>query len=253
MKFSLNAFPSMPLLRRIVVSAALAGLLSGLLLTVVQQFQVVPLLLEAEVYEAAAESASSGNSHGESAQNHGNGAHVHEASASGMPWERMLRTALANVVMAVGFALLLGAAIALRGEVGPAGGLLWGAAGYAVFFVVPSLGLPPELPGTTASHLTDRQLWWILTVALSAAGLWIIAFAGKRPLRLLGTILLVAPHVLGAPQPQFHSSAAPEELAHAFVLAASLANGVFWLTLGGLLGFFYRMTREFGLPSPNSA
>lgn len=244
MKFSLNAFPSMPLFRRIIVSAALAGLLSGLLLTVVQQFQVVPLLLEAEVYEAAGESASGGHLHGRTLRGHDDGAPAHPVPPPSQDWERMLLTTLANVVMAVGFALLLGAAIALRGEVGPPSGLLWGAAGYAVFFVAPSLGLPPELPGTAAAHLTDRQLWWVLTVALSAAGLWIIAFAGKRPLRLLGTILLVAPHVLGAPQPQFHSSATPEELVRTFVLATSVANGVFWLTLGGLLGLFYRMTRN---------
>ena len=47
----------MPMFRTIVFAAALAGLLAGLLLTVVQHFGTVPLILQAEVYEPAAEAA----------------------------------------------------------------------------------------------------------------------------------------------------------------------------------------------------
>ena len=42
------------MLRRIVLAAALAGVLAGILLTAIQQIEVIPILLEAEGYEAAA-------------------------------------------------------------------------------------------------------------------------------------------------------------------------------------------------------
>ena len=100
---------------------------------------------------------------------------------------------------------------------------------YAVFFVAPSLGLPPELPGTDSAALHERQLWWIGTALCSAAGLWLLAFAEKRGLWVIGALLLIAPHALGAPQPAVHSAAAPAELADAFVRATYVANAIFWL------------------------
>ena len=56
-----------PVFRTIVFAAALAGLLAGLLLTVVQQLGTVPLILQAEVYEQrprpAAATAMAGHDH----------------------------------------------------------------------------------------------------------------------------------------------------------------------------------------------
>jgi cobalt transporter subunit CbtA len=148
-------------------------------------------------------------------------------------------SAASNVSLAVGFALLLGAAMLLStGATGWRSGLLWGLAGYAVFFVAPSLGLPPEVPGTEAARLTDRQIWWLLTVLCSAAGLSLLAFSRSWAIGILGVILLAAAHLIGAPQPKIHSSAAPAELASSFVYAAAVTNLVFWLALGGLQGFF---------------
>ena len=149
-------------------------------------------------------------------------------------------TALANVSLAIGFGLLLGAAICLRGDVsGWRSGLLWGLAGYTVFFVAPSLGLPPEVPGTEAAPLADRQIWWLITVIVTATGLSLLIFARNWKLKWLGAVLLSVPHLIGAPQPQVHGSAAPIELAHAFIYATADANAVFWLALGSLVAFFY--------------
>ena len=39
----------------VLISALVAGTLSGVFLTAVQQFQVTPLILETEIYESAAE------------------------------------------------------------------------------------------------------------------------------------------------------------------------------------------------------
>ena len=79
-------------------------------------------------------------------------------------------TAAANVLTAIGFALLLAAIFALRSantgnSVSWHQGLMWGLAGFAVFTIAPGLGLPPELPGVPAAPLLSRQIWWVLAAA----------------------------------------------------------------------------------------
>jgi cobalt transporter subunit CbtA len=227
--FNLAAF------KRVVAAAASAGILAGLLFTGVQQITVVPVLLEAEVYEQSAVGAFP-SGHAENALGHEHSAHL---PADGL--ERTMLSAASNVSLAVGFALLVGASMLLsKRTIGWRSGLLWGLAGYVVFFVAPSLGLPPEVPGTEAARLTDRQIWWLLTVLCSAAGLALLAFPRSWAIRVLGAILLAAPHLIGAPQPQIHGSASPAGLVSSFVYAAVVTNCVFWLALGGLLGFFYK-------------
>lgn len=233
--FNLAAF------KRIVFAAALAGMLAGLLLTGVQQIQVSQIILKAEVYEDAAAAAASQPAHAHSSAEDEHEREGHDAWQPVNALERTLFTALANVSLAVSFGLLLGAAICLRGEVGGwRSGLLWGLAGYVVFFVAPSLGLPPEVPGTAAAPLVDRQRWWLTTVVMTAIGLSFLIFGRTGKVKILGAVMFGIPHLIGAPQPQVHSSAAPIELAHAFIYATTIANAVFWLVFGGLLGFFYK-------------
>ncbi|RAM63316.1 membrane protein [Herbaspirillum rubrisubalbicans] len=235
--------------RRMASAVVIAGALSGVLLSGVQQFQVEKIILKAEEYEKAGEAAVT------QAQEHDHdhdqatatSAHAHEHAHDADAWEpadgaeRTGYTVLANVSMAVGFALMLVAAFALSGRtISWRSGLLWGLAGYGVFFVAPSLGLPPEVPGTLAAPLHARQLWWVMTAAMTAASLGLFVFTRGWPYKLVGVLLLVVPHLVGAPQPEVHGSVAPEELAQAFIHATALANAVFWLALGGLTGFFYR-------------
>ena len=224
-------------LKRIFFAAALAGALAGTLLTLVQQAQVSRLILKAEVYEDAAASSRTAHVHAPGEPEH----HAHEAWQPAEGAERILFTALANISLAMGFGLLLGAVIVLRNQVGGwRAGLLWGLAGYVVFFVAPSLGLPPEVPGTESAPLADRQLWWLMTVVLTATGLFLLTFVKNWQVKSLGVAVLGIPHLVGAPQLLVHSSTAPIELAHAFVYATALANAVFWLVLGTLMGFFYK-------------
>ena len=219
--------------KRIVSAAALAGVCAGLLLTAIQQIEIAPLIRKAEVQEEAAIAASP------SAHEHASTAGAHEAWAPSTGWERLLASAVSNAVLATGFALLLVSAMSRQGKTGWRAGLLWGTAGYAVFFVAPSLGLPPELPGTESAPLRDRTLWWVGTVILSAAGLWLVAFSTKSTIRILGLVLLAAPHAIGAPQPATHGGTNSVELAKDFLRATYFANAVLWLALGGLLGLFY--------------
>lgn len=241
-------------LRRIASVVLLAGALAGLLLTAVQQLQVSRIILQAEVYEEAAAAKAHEQAHAAASAPASAGApvaaeaheheHEHEHGDEWEPangFERTAYTVLANVSMAIGFGLFLAAAIVASGrKVTWRSGLLWGAAGYLVFFVAPSLGLPPEVPGTVAAPLHARQLWWIMTAGLTAAGLGLGVYARHWTLKLLGLVLLVVPHLVGAPHPAVPGGAAPEELAQAFIHATALANGVFWLALGGLTGYFYK-------------
>lgn len=229
-------------LRRIASVVLLAGALAGLLLTGVQQLQVSKIILQAEVYEEAAAAKAQQEEHA-----HHDAAAAHEHEHDGDEWEpangfeRTAYTVLANVSMAIGFGLFLAAAITVSGrQVSWRSGLLWGVAGYLVFFVAPSLGLPPEVPGTLAAPLHARQLWWVMTAGCTAAGLGLGVYARHWAVKLLGLVLLVLPHVVGAPHPAVHGGAAPEELARAFIHATALANAVFWLALGGLTGYFYK-------------
>lgn len=146
------------------------------------------------------------------------------------------------MVLATGFGLLLAAAMSLRGHAGWARGLAWGAAGYAVFFVLPSLGLPPELPGAPAAPLHGRQAWWIATVVLSGAGLGLLLLSRATWLRLLGMGMIAAPHLVGAPRPATLGGP-PQELVSAFTRAAFLANAVMWLCLGSVVGSLLRRKR----------
>ena len=93
--------------RRIVLSAALSGLVVGLLITVVQQFTVIPMILEAETYEVGAPAAT--EAVGQPGHSHHGHSHGHEAGEAewapddGM--ERTFYTALTNTLAAIGFGL----------------------------------------------------------------------------------------------------------------------------------------------------
>lgn len=242
--------------QRIVWTAVAAGVLAGLLLTGVQKMQVSGIILQAEVYEDAAAampapalqaSATHEHADGHADEHEHAGAHEHEHEHDPSAWqpadgiERTLFTVLANVSMGVAFALLLGAAFCMRGETGGwRAGLLWGAAGYVTFFLAPSLGLPPEVPGTAAAPLVDRQIWWAMTALATGSGLAMVRFAAHWPIKLLGALMLLLPHWIGAPQVAVPASTAPAELAHAFIYATGIANAAFWLALGTLAGFFYK-------------
>ena len=118
--------------------------------------------------------------------------------------------------------------------------MLWGLAGYATFCLAPTLGLPPELPGTAAADLLQRQVWWVSTAASTAVAIALVVFGKHWALKVLGVVILVIPHVLGAPQPEVHSSLAPQALETQFKMASQLTNVVFWLALGVISAWLFR-------------
>jgi cobalt transporter subunit CbtA len=169
-------------------------------------------------------------------------AHEHDAEAWEPEdgWQRVLSTTGGNLVVAVGFALMLAALYTLRAPGSTSQGALWGLAGFAVFVLAPTLGLPPELPGTAAADLTQRQTWWIGTAASTAVALALIVFAQNWLLKVLGVAILVIPHIIGAPQPAVHSALAPEELESQFKIASLLTNAAFWVAMGLISAWLFR-------------
>ncbi len=212
----------MAVFRRLVFAALCAGLLSGVFAAVAHQIATVPLILQAETYEKPSEHEHAGAWEPE------NGA------------ERTAYTLLADILTAVGFALLVGAGLTLRGgEVGWRQGLLWGLAGFATFTVAPSLGLPPQLPGSEAAPLLDRQLWWLGTAGATGWALALIASTTRARWTILAAVLIVLPHLYGAPEPPEHIAAVPAALSHHFLVAATVVNFLFWLMLGASTGYFH--------------
>jgi cobalt transporter subunit CbtA len=232
--------------RRIVISALLVGALSGLLLSAIQLRQVIPIIHGAERFEHAPAQQVSDPAR-KTTQAHEHAGHVHPAGAwepaEGM--ERTGYTVLANVLTAIGYALLMLVAMVASLKRNAATkfdwryGLLWGAAGYVTFFLAPAFSLPPEIPGAVAAPLEARQLWWMLTALCTATGLAGVAF-GKAPWRWAALGLLIVPHLVGAPHPVTnpfadHPPAAADELAEfarQFVWATAFANALYWLALG---------------------
>lgn len=235
----------MNIFRSIVFSAVLAGLCAGIVVSVLDIFGTTPLILAAEKYEQAG--ASDGHAHGDGAAQdtataaggHDHGDEEGWAPADGL--ERTLYTSGANILTAIGYAFILTGLFSLRGK--PAGwhdGLLFGLAGFVSVMLAPALGLPPELPGTPAGDLTARQTWWAATVISTAAGLGLLAFVKKPWAGALAILLLVAPHLVGAPQPSEGEHAlAPEMLSRRFVVVATVTSLIFCAALGTFSAYFH--------------
>ncbi|WP_420410222.1 CbtA family protein [Hoeflea sp.] len=227
---------------RLLLAALAAGLIAGLAMTPAQYVKTIPLIMQAESYEGG------GHDHGadaagsaEAAQDHG--AHDH-GDDSMLGLGRLGDTILANLVAGGGFALMLAAVALLTGIEFPGGreglmrGLLLGAGAWFCVQLAPSFSLPPAVPGFPYADLQARQNWWMITVAVSGAGLWLLALRPETVLKLVGVVLIVTPHLWGAPVPEHIFSEVPAYVASAYAAASLATTLFFWLLLGGLLGLF---------------
>lgn len=226
--------------KRIITTACYAGVLAALLLTLLQSIWISPLILQAEVFEKASEQRA------EQAPKPvvlGGHEHEHQHSAEAWSpedgWQRNLSTFGGDLVVAIGYALMLAALYNLKSPAKAWHGVLWGLAGYATFSLAPALGLPPELPGTMAADLSLRQHWWEGTALATSVGLALLVFGKHWSWRVLAVLLMALPHIIGAPQPAEHHSLAPEEIQAQFRVASLLVNAVFWMALGGISGYFF--------------
>jgi len=239
------------MLRKILTVAIFAGVISGLVISIVQEFTTTPIILHAEDYENASAakadmSAVTGNVTFMPAAFIKVHAGITHTEAPDMAFERLLYTVLGNVITGVGFGLILVASFALYGQpVDGRQGVIWGAAAFVAFALAPGLGLPPEVPGTMAADLTARQAWWIPTALSTALGLWLMIFRHGWGYCLAGIAVITLPHLIGAPQPDDIGGDVPPELAGHFVAASLATAAIFWAMLGWLSGtLFTRFSEE---------
>lgn len=247
------------MLTRILGVSLLAGALAGVLVAGVQHFTTVPLILKAEVYEKPeassaidtgvtrtswsfggaqvllAQTETSGHDH--SAGEHSD----HEAWEPADGIERTLYASLATIGTGVGFALMLLAIMIVSGvEITVRSATLWGLGAFVATGLATGLGLPPEIPGSAAAELLPRQIWWISTAVATALGIWLL-FQRSQPLAIAAAVaLIVAPHLIGAPEPEAFSSTAPAELAGHFASSSLAVQATLLLLVGAFVGYFWR-------------
>ena len=144
-----------------------------------------------------------------------------------------------------GYAIILISAMTLRQQkfktpISLHQGIVWGISGYIAMHLAPAVSLPPEVPGVAAAELLPRQIWWFATTLLTAGGLWIIAFTKKGSSFIIGAALILAPHIIGAPEPDIFTGPAPTEIGALFASRALGIGLISWAMLGGLSAFFLK-------------
>lgn len=234
------------MLKNIFVVALLAGFVSGVGISLVQEVTTTPLIMHAEEYEQA-DAATAKFIHAAFQLVHGTETHSEDGGEAAWGpedgFERFAFTSLANIVLGVGFALLLVASYVIYGgQVTGRTGVIWGMAGFAIFTLSPSLGLAPEVPGSFAAELTARQGWWLAAAMTAALGLWLMVFRKGWVFAVLGILIIAAPHIYGAPHPEDFGGPVPSELAGQFAASSLVTAAIFWAMLGWFSGHFYHRT-----------
>jgi cobalt transporter subunit CbtA len=221
---------------RILTSALFAGFAAGLIAALLQLAFVQPVLLHAELFESGAL---------EHFGTTGSNAH---ADVGGIDMVRDGLSILFSALSYTGDGLILVALIALADERGiqitTRQGLLWGLAGFITVHFAPAIGLPPELPGSSAADVSVRQVWWFSTVAATGLALWLIAFGNNWIAWALAAILLLLPHIFGAPHPDIFYGTVPPELGGLFAGRALGVGMVAWVLLGLFAAYFWQREGE---------
>ncbi len=209
------------------MAGIMAGLCAGTVGFVVQTLGVVPLIHEAETFEAAADARARLNQKPA-------GSLLLASPDHPPPLLRAGLTLAASLTAGAGFGLLLAGAITFSGrDPNMMEGVVWGFAGFAVFSLAPALVVPPHLPGMAESDLFVRQLWWLGAAGVTAAGLGLAAFAHYWPVRVAGLVLLGLLFIAGGPAAGSGAGVGlPAALVADFVVATMSASAVFWAVLG---------------------
>lgn len=217
---------------KIVTSALFAGFVAGILAAILQLVFVQPVLLHAELYEG--------------------GDLVHFGSApvsahqdlGGIDLMRDGLSLLFSAVVYTGYALILVACMSVADSQGHAinarTGILWGIAGFTAVHLAPAASLPPEVPGVAAADVGARQIWWFATVTATAIAIGLIAFGRSWMAWGAAVVLLIAPHLVGAPHPDSFVGTVPPELAGLFAGRALGVGLAAWVLVGLFCGHFWQ-------------
>ena len=218
----------------ILTSALFAGAAAGLIAALLQLFFVQPVLLHAELYES------------------GELVHFGGEAVSAPPdlpglFDEPMRNLLSilfTMLTYTGYALVM---VALMSQAERQGheitarhGIIWGLAGFVTFHFAPGLTLAPEVPGVAAADVGARQVWWVATVASAGVAMWLIAFGGNLVAYVIAALLLIAPHVIGAPEPDSFTGPVPTEIGALFAARAFGIGMAAWVLLGAFCAYFWQ-------------
>jgi len=238
---------------RVVLAALLAGIAAGFIMGAIQHLRLTPLILEAEAYERAgdvhshapAPEAAAGEPSAAAPADDG---HDHDHGEGWMPedgWQRTLATTATAAMAGAGFAAIMAAISLITGlPITRRNGIVWGLCGFLAATLAPAAGLPPELPGMPAADLASRQIWWVATIAATAAGIYLLAVRKDVWAIGLAVLLIAAPHIVGAPVAVHGDSTLPSGIVAAFVANSLAANAIFWSLIGLFLGLVLDRTAK---------
>ncbi len=239
--------------RNLFVAALVAALCAGLATSAFQAWRVTPLIFAAEAYEGGEEDA-----HDHAAMTTeapaATEAHHHDEDEWGPQdgFERTAYTVFSNIVMATGYALIIGAvSVFFNLPITFANGLYWGVAGFAAFSLAPALGLPPGMPGMPVADTLARQIWWF-GAAISTGAAFVLVAKIRTPWALAVAVALVLlPQLIAAPAAPTDPSDVPPRLTAEFVSVVLYNSAIFWVVLGLVFGRFndYLATRPARLPN----
>lgn len=219
---------------KILTSALIAGAVAGLCAALLQLYFVQPVLLHAELFES-----------GQLVHSGVSDAHF---DYPGFDIQRDLLSVAFSMLIYAGYGLVLVAmmnmAEAQGASISTRSGLIWGIAGFVAVHLAPGFSLPPEVPGSSAADVGDRQIWWYATVIATMVGLWLLAF-GKNWIAIAAAVIVIlAPHVVGAPHPSILTGPAPTELGGMFAARSFGVGLAAWAMLGSLAGYFWSNADE---------
>ncbi len=224
---------------RLLTSALFAGAVAGLIAALLQLYFVQPVLLHAELYEGGDLIHFGASSTVPAIQDVG-GIDVVRDGLS-VIFTMLIYSAYAMVLVS-----LMSVAETRGATINGRTGLIWGAAGFVALHFAPGFSLAPEVPGVAAADVGLRQIWWFATAGAAAIAMWLIAFGRNWMAWGAAVVLLLAPHVYGAPEPDVFTGPVPTEIGALFAARAFGVGLAAWIMVGGFAGYFW--SRHVGAP-----
>ena len=218
------------MLSKLLTSALFAGAAAGLIAGLLQLVFVQPVLLHAELYE------------GGDLVHFGGAAISAHPELPGFDPVRDILSVVFTMLTYTGYAMMLVALMLLADERGAQidarTGIIWGVAGFVAAHLAPGFSLAPEVPGVAAADVGERQIWWYATVIAAGIAMWLIAFGRTWAMWGVAVILLAAPHLIGAPEPDTFTGPVPTEIAALFAARAFGVGLAAWVMLGCFAAYF---------------
>ena len=218
--------------QKFLITSLFAGAAAGLIAGILQLIFVHPVLLHAELYESGqlvhfgAEAVSA------------------HPDLPGFDVVRDVMSVVFTMLTYTGYTLILVALMSIAEERGAQidgrTGILWGIAGFVTVHFAPGLTLAPEVPGAAAADVGARQVWWWSTVVAAGIAMWLLAFGRNWRMWGVAVILLAAPHLIGAPEPDIFTGPVPTELGALFAARAFGVGLVAWVLVGSFAGYFWQ-------------